>query len=111
MIFHPADDAVLKHEYDDNQRIEPVWYIPILPMVLVNGADGIGTGWMTKIPNYNPRQIIENLRKLLDGEEPDDMMPWYKNFKGTIQVKLHIILTNVSLKLKKLQKTTMMLKL
>jgi DNA topoisomerase-2 len=40
---------------DDNQRIEPEWYVPIIPMVLVNGADGIGTGWMTKIPNFNPR--------------------------------------------------------
>lgn len=49
MIFHPHDDPLLKHEYDDNQKIEPVWYIPIIPMVLVNGADGIGAGWMPKI--------------------------------------------------------------
>ena len=54
-IFNEADDAVLNYQLDDNQKIEPEWYIPILPMVLVNGADGIGTGWMTKIPNYNPR--------------------------------------------------------
>jgi DNA topoisomerase-2 len=40
---------------DDNQKIEPEWYMPIIPMVLVNGADGIGTGWSTKVPNYNPR--------------------------------------------------------
>ncbi len=46
---------MLNYQLDDNQKIEPEWYIPILPMVLVNGADGIGTGWMTKIPNYNPR--------------------------------------------------------
>jgi DNA gyrase/topoisomerase IV subunit A len=44
---------------DDNQKIEPEWYMPIIPMVLVNGADGIGTGWMTKIPNFNPREIVE----------------------------------------------------
>lgn len=54
-IFNEADDALLNYQLDDNQKIEPEWYIPILPMVLVNGADGIGTGWMTKIPNYNPR--------------------------------------------------------
>lgn len=96
MIFNPSDDAILKYEYDDNQKIEPVWYIPILPMVLVNGAEGIGTGWMTKIHNYNPREIVDNLRKMLDGEEPSDMLPWYKNYKGTIQVRRQLILTYFS---------------
>lgn len=76
MIFHPHDDALLKHEYDDNQKIEPVWYIPIIPMLLVNGADGIGTGWMTKIPNYNPRELVECLRTMLDGGEPNELQPW-----------------------------------
>lgn len=85
MIFHPHDDPLLKHEYDDNQKIEPVWYIPIIPMVLVNGADGIGTGWMTKIPNYNPREIVKNIRALLDDGEVSPMLPWYKNFRGTIE--------------------------
>lgn len=85
MIFHPHDDPLLKHEYDDNLKIEPVWYIPIIPMVLVNGAEGIGTGWMTKIPNYNPREIVRNIRALLNDEEMVNMIPWYKNFKGTIE--------------------------
>ncbi|XP_044583861.1 DNA topoisomerase 2 isoform X2 [Cotesia glomerata] len=84
-IFHKHDDALLKHEYDDNKKIEPVNYVPVIPMVLVNGADGIGTGWMTKIPNYNPREIIENLFRMMDGNEPKPMKPFYKNFKGTIE--------------------------
>ena len=54
-------------------------------MVLVNGADGIGTGWMTKVPNYNPREIIRNLKKMLKGEEAKPMTPWFKNFRGTIE--------------------------
>ena len=62
-IFNEADDAVLNYQLDDNQKIEPEWYIPILPMVLVNGADGIGTGWMTKIPNYNPRYTFSPSRR------------------------------------------------
>lgn len=73
-IFHKHDDALLKHEYDDNQKIEPTFYIPVIPMVLVNGADGIGTGWMTKIPNYNPREIIENLQRMMDGTDPKPMV-------------------------------------
>ena len=58
MIFNKNDGPLLKYLNEDNQKIEPEWYIPIIPMVLVNGADGIGTGWMTRIPNYNPRQIV-----------------------------------------------------
>lgn len=58
--------------------------MPILPMVLVNGAEGIGTGWSTSIPNFNPRDIVANLKRLLDGEELVPMEPWYRDFKGTI---------------------------
>ena len=65
MIFNENDDPILNTLMDDNQKIEPEFYMPILPMVLVNGADGIGTGWMTKIPNYNPREIVANLQRLI----------------------------------------------
>ncbi|XP_014248287.1 DNA topoisomerase 2 [Cimex lectularius] len=86
LIFHPDDEPLLKYQKDDNQKIEPVWYIPVIPMVLVNGADGIGTGWMTKIPNYNPRDIIENLRNMINNLEPSiPLKPWFKNFKGEIE--------------------------
>lgn len=64
--------------------MEPEWYCPILPSVLVNGAEGIGTGWSTKIPNYNPREIISNLRRMMAGEAPTQMRPYYKNFRGQI---------------------------
>jgi len=84
-IFNKNDENVLKYLTDDNQKIEPEWYCPILPMVLVNGADGIGTGWMTKIPNFNPREIVSNLKRLIKGEEPKLMIPWFKNFRGQIE--------------------------
>ncbi|XP_055377306.1 DNA topoisomerase 2 [Condylostylus longicornis] len=86
LIFHPQDDPLLNYEVDDNQKIEPTWYMPIIPLVLVNGADGIGTGWSTKIPNYNPRDLVSNIRLMLSGEEPKAIHPWYKNFKGTIEL-------------------------
>ena len=60
-------------------------YMPLLPTVLVNGAEGIGTGWSTFIPNYSPRDIVANLRRLLAGEPVEPMHPWYKGFKGSIQ--------------------------
>ncbi|KFQ28076.1 DNA topoisomerase 2-alpha, partial [Merops nubicus] len=84
LLFPPVDDNVLKFLYDDNQRVEPEWYIPIIPMVLINGAEGIGTGWSCKIPNFDIREVVNNIRRLMDGEEPLPMLPSYKNFKGTI---------------------------
>ncbi|XP_053674889.1 DNA topoisomerase 2 [Anopheles nili] len=84
-IFHPLDDPLLEYQNEDNQRIEPVWYLPIIPMLLINGAEGIGTGWATKIPNHNPRDVIANIRRMLNGEEPKVLTPWYKNFRGIIE--------------------------
>ncbi|XP_061445305.1 DNA topoisomerase 2-alpha isoform X2 [Rhineura floridana] len=84
LAFPAVDDSVLKFLYDDNQRVEPEWYIPIVPTVLINGAEGIGTGWSCKIPNYDIREVVNNIRRMLDGDEPLPMFPSYKNFKGTI---------------------------
>ncbi|XP_021233800.1 DNA topoisomerase 2-alpha isoform X2 [Numida meleagris] len=84
LLFPPMDDNVLRFLYDDNQRVEPEWYMPIIPMVLINGAEGIGTGWSCKIPNFDIRETVNNIRRLMDGEEPLPMLPSYKNFKGTI---------------------------
>jgi len=58
-IFPEDDDHVIKYLEDENQWVEPEWYIPIIPMVLVNGSAGIGTGWSTDIPCYDPREITE----------------------------------------------------
>ena len=59
--------------------------MPVIPMVLVNGADGIGTGWSTNIPNYDPREIIANLRCKIKGEETKEMHPRYFGFDGSIE--------------------------
>lgn len=85
LLFNAKDDPLLKHTFDDNQRIEPEWYVPIIPMVLVNGSDGIGTGWSTKIQNYDVREVVNNIRRMLDGQSPLKMIPCYKGFTGTIE--------------------------
>ncbi|XP_035528149.1 DNA topoisomerase 2-alpha isoform X2 [Morone saxatilis] len=85
LVFPSVDDNLLKYNYDDNQRVEPEWYMPIIPTVLVNGAEGIGTGWASKIPNYNVREIVSNIHRMLNGDEPLPMLPNYKGFRGTIE--------------------------
>lgn len=70
LLFPAVDSNLLKFLYDDNQKVEPEWYIPIIPMVLVNGAEGIGTGWACKIPNYDPREIVNNINRMLNHQDP-----------------------------------------
>eukprot|EP00879_Flechtneria_rotunda_P020289 GHRR01021337.1.p1 GENE.GHRR01021337.1~~GHRR01021337.1.p1 ORF type:complete len:422 (+),score=144.98 GHRR01021337.1:413-1678(+) len=83
-LFNKADDKLLTYLNEEGQSIEPHWYMPIIPMVLVNGAEGIGTGWSTFIPNYSPREIAMNLRRLLEGRPLEPMQPWYRGFRGGI---------------------------
>lgn len=84
-IFSEDDDKILNYLYDDGLKVEPNFYVPIIPMVLVNGCKGIGTGFSTEILCYNPVDIIEYLmNKINDVPNTEELMPYYKGFKGTI---------------------------
>lgn len=84
LIFHPDDDQLLSYLNDDGATIEPEYYVPVIPMLLVNGADGIGTGYSTNIPNYNPREVIANIRRMIAGQEPTTMHPYFSGFTGEL---------------------------
>lgn len=85
-IFNPEDFELLEYLDDDGYPIEPKFYVPTLPMILINGACGIGTGFSTDIPCFNPDDIKERLLKLVEDEDAEitELTPWYKNFKGNI---------------------------
>ena len=84
LLFRKEDDKILKHEMDDGNEIEPIVYFPILPIVLINGAHGIGTGFSVNIPCYNPLDIINNIHRKMKGKEMERMTPWYRGFTGDI---------------------------
>jgi DNA topoisomerase-2 len=84
IIYNQADEPILNNQYEEGALIEPEYYIPIIPMVLVNGAEGIGTGFSTKIPPYNPIDIIKNIKRLLKGKQMKEINPWWKGFQGEI---------------------------
>ena len=86
-IFHPDDDALLNYLNDDGNSIEPDFYVPVIPMILVNGCEGIGSGWSSSIPNHCPREIIANIRRLIAGGEMKPMAPHFHNFTGDIPEK------------------------
>ena len=86
-LFPEFDDPLLTYQSEEGNPIEPHWYVPVIPMVLVNGADGIGTGWSTSVPQYNPLEIIQAYRERMR-EVPfatADLNPWYKGFTGDIE--------------------------
>jgi DNA topoisomerase-2 len=84
-IFQVTDDNILEYLNDDGLSVEPIYYAPIIPMVLVNGSKGIGTGFSTDIMCYNPVQIIEYLQNKLRHIEDDiEFIPYYEGFKGQI---------------------------
>ena len=87
MLFNEADDKILKYLDDDGFPVEPIFYVPIIPMILVNGSKGIGTGFSTDIMCYNTTDIINYIKnKLLDvdTEEQIKIRPYYEGFTGTI---------------------------
>jgi DNA topoisomerase-2 len=88
LIFRQEDDAVLSYINDDGQLVEPMYYAPAIPMILVNGSKGIGTGFSTDVIPHNPLQIIAYIRAMLMetsvGDRPT-IEPYFKGFKGTIR--------------------------
>lgn len=82
-IFREEDDNILTYTNEN----EPCFFVPIIPLILVNGSVGIGTGWSCFVPQFNHREIISYLKLKLAGEttEPLTLVPWYKGFKGKIK--------------------------
>lgn len=78
---------ILKYQNEDGKSIEPYWYVPVIPVVLINGSEGIGTGFSSFVPSYSPWVIINNIRHKLDSTrwEQKPMTPWYRGFKGEIK--------------------------
>lgn len=84
-LFNKNDMPLYHYLTDDGQSIEPVCYAPIIPLVLINGTDGIGTGWNSKVPKFNPEDIVYNLKqKLLGTNKSKKLTPWFHGFKGKV---------------------------
>lgn len=83
-IFIEDDDYVLKYRDDDGIPVEPYFYAPSLPMALINGAEGIGTGFSTSIPTFHPLEVINNVRRALARMPLLPMKPWTWGFKGQV---------------------------
>jgi DNA topoisomerase-2 len=86
-IFMEVDNPILNQQDDDGLPIEPETYAPIIPMILVNGTKGIGTGFSTTIPPYNPLEIIKNIKNKINKKKYEIMHPWFQGFEGVVKNK------------------------
>lgn len=107
LIFRDDDSCVLNYLNEDGLVIEPEYYIPIIPMILVNGGVGIGTGFSTNVPQFNPEDIINscmkicnkikeekikikkkedivNIYNLIEDIDDEELTPYYLGFNGSI---------------------------
>jgi DNA topoisomerase-2 len=84
-LFPKADEPLLNQIEEEGEFVEPEFYVPILPTVLVNGTCGIGTGYSTSIPQFNPLDIVENIKHKLNQKDMKEIIPWYRGFKGKFQ--------------------------
>jgi len=88
VLFPKQDDNLLDRVIDEGEKVEPKYYLPIIPTILVNGCKaGIGTGWSTSIPCYNPKDLISYISCHLNNRELPKLVPWYKGFEGKIKKK------------------------
>lgn len=85
ILFPKIDDQFLERMEDDGDIIEPVYYIPIIPMILVNGSRGIATAYNNYIPCHDPLVLCDWIEKWLNGEEVPELIPWFRGFKGEIE--------------------------
>ena len=91
-IYRKEDSPILNYLNDDGDLVEPEFYVPIIPMILVNGSIGIGTGYSTNVLPYNPKVIIEYISCKLKDKLPFhiEFKPYYKGFKGdTVKINDH----------------------
>ena len=89
-ILRKEDASILKHIDDDGLIVEPETYFPVVPLLVINGCIGIGTGFSTDIPPHNPEEVVGLLRDRLEGRRPTlerlAMRPWWIGFKGPIHL-------------------------
>jgi len=84
-IFREEDKAILNYNDDDGLQVEPEFYLPIIPYVLVNGGKGIGTGFSYEGTSYNLGEIIKYVENKIDGKKNNiELHPYYENFNGTV---------------------------
>lgn len=76
------DFELLQSKYEEGQEIEPQYFLPIVPAVLLNGGSGIAVGFASNILNRDARELIDESLRALEGKKVRDVKPFLNGFNG-----------------------------
>ena len=87
ILFNNSDNDILEKQYFEGQYIEPKFLMPIFPTILLNSSEGLSTGFSSSIYSRNPFEIIEYIKKKINGTEKPRMalLPWFKGHLGKVE--------------------------
>ena len=77
------DDNLLEGQLEEGEAIEPKYFLPIIPTVLLNGGSGIAVGFASNILNRKPSDLINACLDVLAGKQVKTLNPWNREFQGT----------------------------
>ncbi len=84
-IFMSEDTPNLQEQIFEGDVIEPKCYVPVIPMLLVNGAIGLTTGFSQKILSRDPKELIKWIKaKLSNKKFNGKLLPYFNGFKGSV---------------------------
>lgn len=84
LVFDSRDTPLLSRVKDEGKLWEPHFYLPTIPLILINGSKGIGTGFSTNIPCFNPVDVVANMKRFLHEQPLETMLPYYHGFRGSV---------------------------
>jgi len=83
-IFKSEDDDILIEQHFEGTKIEPRFFVPTVPLIVINGSEGIATGFAQKILPRNPKDVIKYIKASLNGTKKPELLPYFNNFNGTV---------------------------
>jgi DNA topoisomerase-2 len=85
-FFIKDDYPVLVEQSFEGDRIEPRFYVPVLPLILLNGSEGVGNGFAQKILPRRLEDVVDAIKKILEGKKVKRLTPWVKGYGGSINL-------------------------
>lgn len=79
------DFELLEYKEEEGESIEPKFFLPIIPTILLNGGSGIAVGFSSNIMNRNPKDLTNACLQVLAGKPCPELPPWINGFTGTFQ--------------------------
>jgi DNA topoisomerase-2 len=76
------DFELLEHKEEEGESIEPKFFLPIVPTVLLNGSSGIAVGFASNVLNRDIKSIIDACVKVLADKNSEEIKPSLNGFTG-----------------------------